>query len=490
MASTSPFTGIYAFGDSLSDAGNNSLLTSLFGAEPVSPPYYSASYGGTKAATFSNGPTWVQDLSVSLGLGTLAPSNAGGNDFAYGGAETGSTPQNSGNVQTAVLSLPAQLTQFETFGGKVSASTLFTMSVGGNDIFDILANPGLTGVQAQADVTAAVKNELSELHQLAKDGMRNLLVFNVPNLGVVPQVTFGDANGSNKPSASADALATTLSSSYNTQLATGLATQEASDGVSYHIVDVYGLITDAYNNPAKYGFTNVTTPVWTGNFVDAKSGTVSSTSPAVQDQNLFWDHVHPTASAHAIISNIAQSEVAPSYVYQQDLTTGQSTVQTAAPYEGLDTALQSSFASITPGSVALFASTPGTFLQSGAGSDILVAQSGTNVLSPGGGSNFIVDGTGSDTIYIDATGANATWNAVLNFHAGDMLSVVGYRPGVSAVLWTVGPSNSATLNVLTGGAGTSVWASDTFLGVSLATAQKFAVSTSGSGNLGVYTLSA
>jgi hypothetical protein len=40
---------------------------------------------------FSNGLTWVEDLSNMLGLGTLKPSLAGGNDFAYGGAETGPT---------------------------------------------------------------------------------------------------------------------------------------------------------------------------------------------------------------------------------------------------------------------------------------------------------------------------------------------------------------------------------------------------------------
>ena len=37
----------------------------------------------------SNGPTWVQDLSLSLGLGAERPSLAGGNDYAIGGATTG-----------------------------------------------------------------------------------------------------------------------------------------------------------------------------------------------------------------------------------------------------------------------------------------------------------------------------------------------------------------------------------------------------------------
>ena len=35
------FSAVYAFGDSLSDAGNLSILTTAAGAtQPVSPPYY------------------------------------------------------------------------------------------------------------------------------------------------------------------------------------------------------------------------------------------------------------------------------------------------------------------------------------------------------------------------------------------------------------------------------------------------------------------
>ena len=75
------YSAVYAFGDSLSDAGNVSITTSAAGAtEPVSPPYYKQQYGSISGNVFSNGPTWVQNLSIALGLGTLAPSLAGGTD--------------------------------------------------------------------------------------------------------------------------------------------------------------------------------------------------------------------------------------------------------------------------------------------------------------------------------------------------------------------------------------------------------------------------
>jgi len=83
----SAYTALFAFGDSLSDAGNAYILTG--GVTPASPPYV----GGH----FSNGPTWVEDLSQELGLGTLKPSlsPAGGTDFAVGGATTAALPSRS-----------------------------------------------------------------------------------------------------------------------------------------------------------------------------------------------------------------------------------------------------------------------------------------------------------------------------------------------------------------------------------------------------------
>jgi phospholipase/lecithinase/hemolysin len=77
IGSASAYTALFAFGDSLSDAGN-----AFIASGGVTPPL---PYVG---GHFSNGPTWVEDLSVGLGLGTLTPSLAGGTDFAIGGATT------------------------------------------------------------------------------------------------------------------------------------------------------------------------------------------------------------------------------------------------------------------------------------------------------------------------------------------------------------------------------------------------------------------
>ena len=196
------FSDIFAFGDSLSDAGNLSITTTATGStQPVSPPYFQEQYGSISGNIFSNGPTWVQNLSIALGLGTLKPSLIGGTDFAFGGAETGTTPQNAGDLPIMAISLPAQFTQFQAAVPNPSATALYTLSIGANDVLDILANPGLTTQQQTTDVNDAVANEISFVKQLASDGAMNLLVLDVPDLGKTPDVTQGLANGSNMPSA-------------------------------------------------------------------------------------------------------------------------------------------------------------------------------------------------------------------------------------------------------------------------------------------------
>jgi phospholipase/lecithinase/hemolysin len=299
------YSAAYAFGDSLSDAGNLSISTSLAGlTTPISPPYYKEQYGLISGNVFSNGPTWVQNLSTALGLGTLAPSLAGGTDFAYGGAETGSTPQNADLPAYAAISLPAQLSEFQTQVPHPSANALYTLSVGANDIDDILATTTLTAQQQTTDVNDAVANEIAFVNHLIGDGAKNLLVLDVPDLGKIPEITEGLDDGSDTPSGAYDAQASQLASEYNTALNSQLA---AITGTSVHVVNTFTLLDDAIADPAAYGLTNVTTPVWDGNFTSASSGTLAATTTAGQDQYLFWDAYHPTETGHQAIAAAAST---------------------------------------------------------------------------------------------------------------------------------------------------------------------------------------
>jgi len=108
-----------------------------------------APYAGGR---FTNGPVWVEDLATQLGLSAPKPSVLGGNDFAYGGAETGGEALHA----QSPADLPSQLAEFASGHPLPAPNALYTVSVGGNDglapIAAFSANPN----GAVADVKQAV----------------------------------------------------------------------------------------------------------------------------------------------------------------------------------------------------------------------------------------------------------------------------------------------------------------------------------------------
>jgi phospholipase/lecithinase/hemolysin len=285
---TAPFSAVYAFGDSLSDAGNDYIATG--GGTPVSPPY--------SDGRFTNGPVWVQDLSSFLGLGPLAPSLAQPNvpnrtDFAFGGAETGTTPLHTADA----TDLPSQLAQFHAAVPNPQPDALYTVSIGSNDLFGALEALPSNPAAAIATVQSAVVNVDNFVSDLAAGGAKNLLILDVPDLGKIPDVT------SQGPLASLAASA--LSGLFDVELAASLQTLAGADQLKLDLLSAYSLADQEIAHPSWFGLTNVTDPVWTGNYTDASSGTLRATTPAAQNQYLFWDSVHPTAQGHAVAAALA-----------------------------------------------------------------------------------------------------------------------------------------------------------------------------------------
>ena len=117
-ASAGPFSGLVVFGDSLSDVGN--IASATFGIYPGSTYYNNR---------FSNGPVWVEALSVDLGFGAIQRSTAGGNDFAYGGAQTTGTGGFNGIF---IRDVDEQVDQFLNTR-TVDPGALFVVYAGAND---------------------------------------------------------------------------------------------------------------------------------------------------------------------------------------------------------------------------------------------------------------------------------------------------------------------------------------------------------------------
>jgi len=292
-AHASSLSAIYAFGDSLSDAGNAYIATS--GAEPAAP---------YKNGEFSNGPVWVQDLAASLGLPPVKASLAGGatgTDYAVGGALSGNIP--SLPYSAGLGDLPSQLAAFKLANPTGANPTgLYTMWIGSNDLDAILAailktNP--TAAQISADLGAVVGNIDQAISTLAGEGAKNFLVLTVPDLGKTPAVAaFG---------ATAETAASALSYEFDLGLVSSLSTLAGADPLlSLKVVDTYSVIDTIVADPGAFGFTNVTDPCLTGEMNYA-----GGTPCANPNQYLFWDQLHPTAAGQAIVAADAFQTLAP-----------------------------------------------------------------------------------------------------------------------------------------------------------------------------------
>jgi phospholipase/lecithinase/hemolysin len=244
IASANSFSSVIVYGDSLSDNGN---LYSATGSPP-SPPYYKG--------RFSNGPVAVEQLATQLGVPLY--------DFAWGGATTGIGNYGDGGTQTSLGSfgLPGMLTELAAYNlSSVNVSTsLFVVWGGANDFLT-----GGSPTKAVADIDFIVST-------LQSEGAIHILVPNVPDLGLTPDY-YGDT------------AATAYAAEFDSLLKASLPV-----GATY--IDTFGLMHQIENDPAAYGFTDLTDPCFNGVSV--------CTDPS---QYLFWDGFHPTTAADAILAN-------------------------------------------------------------------------------------------------------------------------------------------------------------------------------------------
>jgi uncharacterized repeat protein (TIGR01451 family) len=109
-------------------------------------------------------------------------------------------------------------------------------------------------------------------------------------------------------------------------------------------------------------------------------------------------------------------------------------------YTGPVSYLQAEYSYTGSDNVVLGARVANVFLHSGAGEDALAAKAGSNVLDGGSGSNWLVGASGADgghdTFFVDTRGGQGTWDTLLNFHPGDILTLWGYNAGSGSLGWS------------------------------------------------------
>jgi phospholipase/lecithinase/hemolysin len=298
--SAAQFTGLYAFGDSLSDLGNtyNALGGSGSDQNIYNVLGYTASPGRYDAGRWSNGQLWVEHLNNQLGLPTLQRNNgtmalATGTNFAYGGATSG-----TGYTDFIVANLQTQVSSYVTLAGGTGSSTvLYTVWAGGNDVIDYITD-GMPNTPAAIDqhATTMAANIATAVTTLFNTGARNFLVANLPALGDKPDYV-------NTPN---QAFANDIVTTYNPKLSQALANLEVQfPEIKLTSWDVYSDFNEMLHNPGNFGFTNVTVGAF------SSTGPYPGTVVADPGQHVFWDHTHPTAPGHVLLGQYAYAALVP-----------------------------------------------------------------------------------------------------------------------------------------------------------------------------------
>jgi Ca2+-binding RTX toxin-like protein len=87
------------------------------------------------------------------------------------------------------------------------------------------------------------------------------------------------------------------------------------------------------------------------------------------------------------------------------------------------------------GGEVAFGTSKNDFINMLGGDDAIDAGPGDDVVDGGTGSNFLTGGAGRDDFFLDGRGGGNTWSTITDWQTGERLSVFGWKPGVSQVLW-------------------------------------------------------
>ena len=268
-------SNLWAFGDSLTDTGNLFFLSGF--TVPPSPPYFNG--------RFSNGPVWIEPFAQRLGL-EIDFDTPFANNHAIAGAFTGLDGLSGPGI--GVLS---QVGGFLTAGGTFGPNELVVVWAGANDyFFTDIAPPD------------AVENLALAVTELYEAGARRFMVPNLPNLGDTP---LGRSQG-------ADVVfgLNALTAAHNAILAEVMAELADLLEVEIVMVNVNAGLSEVFAHQEVFGFDNVSVPCLIQQ--DDGSRPPSGACPPDGDTfdatgTLFWDLIHPTTAAHALLAAFAHA---------------------------------------------------------------------------------------------------------------------------------------------------------------------------------------
>lgn len=288
---------LVVFGDSLSDNGNAAAALASQG-QTLGNYAANALTDGPQTNPPTTGPfgLWIDQFATRFGLPDPAPViantpaglavNPAGTNYAVGSAQTGHNPA---FVLSALLNQPPVVPwttdQVDIFNSlnhsTASPGSLYTFWAGSDDISHALSSNPLTVVSA---AQKSANNIESNIKTLAGEGGKYFLWFNLPPLGDTPAVR------SSGPLAML--AANQAASAFNAQMSADVTDlQQMLSNVVIITVDIHSAFAQIEGNPQAFGFSNITDPAQ-GKNVDPNN-------------YLFWDDLHPTTAADALIASLA-----------------------------------------------------------------------------------------------------------------------------------------------------------------------------------------
>lgn len=303
------YTGVFVFGDSLVDPGNDLKVFDFLKRFPINnlPDGAPTADKGYFAGRFSDGynfadlisnkllaqatqPTFPYGISNTLfgvSLGSVGRPSGQNLSFAYGGALA--------SQDNPAPSLHTQVDIYHNFTADPNA--LYVISIGANDVLSLAPTGGAptTGAAAAAQITAVAGEIAQDVVRLLGQGARHVVVADIPDVGIVPAYT-GAADEAMRRS-----LLTQYAQQLNAELQSDLSAIALPPGATLLDYDFFGYTDAVKNNPAAYDFSNVTQAL-------------TAVQPTAPDPTgagfLFFDKLHPTAQAHAQIASQILSELA------------------------------------------------------------------------------------------------------------------------------------------------------------------------------------
>lgn len=308
------YSGLHAFGTSLSDEGNAFIacggqsvppydnLTSFLNAAPGDAPY---ARGGHH---FSNGATWVEPLAKSLGVNNSALpvlQNPVGTNYAQAG--TTAIPEGPLGPLPCRVSFAEQI-QAATDRGGIPGDALVTVEIGSNDVINAvlffvgaITEGGLNIPTANAVTKSTVLEPAADftslgINQLIAGGASTLLWANVPDIGLTPSMEILDAQLQvvGFPAGLIIATATDFAQTYNASVQADL--QPAIDDGKIVKFDLFQILQEIVSGGGN-GDLNVTDTCVTPN-----QPPFACRKP---DNYLYWDGIHPTKATHDLLAEKA-----------------------------------------------------------------------------------------------------------------------------------------------------------------------------------------